>query len=82
VRVIEKGLVSEADFERAQELMRLKATHHWRTRSYYEHRFVYGGFLFCGHCEKILYSAYRRRDYYVCKGRRLEHACPTRYFSP
>lgn len=79
VKVIDQPLVSEAVFLTVQQIMDLKEKKHWRTRTDYEHRFTYNGFLTCSVCGEIIHTALARRDYYVCKGRRIGHACNTEY---
>jgi DNA invertase Pin-like site-specific DNA recombinase len=79
VRVIDQPLVSEADFLTVQQIMDLKEKKHWRSRTDYEHRFTYNGFLTCSECGEIIHTALARRDYYACKGRRTDHTCNTRY---
>jgi len=79
VRVIDVGLISEAEFRQAQALMDIKKTRHWRTRSNYEHRFVYNGFLTCAECGEVIYTHFRRRDYYICSGRKRKAGCLTPY---
>lgn len=68
LQVIKEGLVSVEDFHRVQRLMDLKKSHHWRTNDKYEHRFTYNGFLRC-RCQSLVYTKYRRVDYYICKQR-------------
>jgi DNA invertase Pin-like site-specific DNA recombinase len=79
VRVIEPGLITEQEFHCAQEIMDMKKTRHWRTRPSYEHRFAYNGFLSCADCGKIIYTHFRRRDYYICSGRKRKTGCNTPY---
>ena len=79
VKVIDQPLVSEADFLTVQQIMDLKEKKHWRSRSDYEHRFTYNGFLTCSECGEMIHTALARRDYYACKGRRTDHSCNTRY---
>ena len=79
VKVIDQPLVSEADFLTVQQIMDLKEKKHWRSRSDYEHRFTYNGFLTCSECGEIIHTALARRDYYACKGRRTDHSCNTGY---
>jgi len=81
VKVILEPLVSEAYFAQVQRAMNLKQAKHWRSRPYLEHRFIYNGFLTCSVCGKIIHTAFARRDYYACKGRRVDHCCPTGYMS-
>jgi len=79
VKVIDQPLVSEADFLAVQQIMDLKEKKHWRSRTDYEHRFTYNGFLTCSECGEIIHTALARRDYYACKGRRTDHTCNTGY---
>lgn len=79
VRVIHEPLISDADFQTVQRIMDLKQKKHWRSRSDYKHRFTYNGFLTCSSCAEPVHTALARRDYYACKGRRITHACNTKY---
>ena len=79
VKVIENPLISQEEFETVQQIMDLKQKKHWRSRTDYEHRFTYNGFLTCSNCGEIVHTALARRDYYACKGRRTDHKCPTKY---
>jgi DNA invertase Pin-like site-specific DNA recombinase len=79
VKVIDQPLVSEDDFLAVQQIMDLKEKKHWRSRTDYEHRFTYNGFLTCSECGEIIHTALARRDYYACKGRRTKHTCQTGY---
>lgn len=79
VKVIEKGLISEGEFQAAQRIMDLKQARHWRSRPGYEHRFTYRGFLTCSNCGGPIHTAFARRDYYACKARRGLHKCNTPY---
>ena len=66
-------------FHAVQRLMDLKQAKHWRTQPEIERRFTYNGFLTCSDCGEPVHTAYARRDYYACKGRRTTHVCKTRY---
>jgi site-specific DNA recombinase len=79
VRVIEEPLVPDSDFQTVQRIMDLKQTKHWRSQPEIEHRFTYNGFLTCSACEEVVHTAFARRDYYACKGRRIKHICTTKY---
>jgi hypothetical protein len=79
VKVIEEGLVSEADFEAVQKLVQVKRDRHWRTKPGHIHKYTYNGFLVCAVCDRIVYTRLARDDYYVCKGNLLEDKCLTRY---
>lgn len=79
VKVIDEPIISEADFQRVQQIMDAKMKRHWRTGGNYQHRFTYNGFLNCGMCGDLVYSNFQRDDYYVCKGRRVAHSCETTY---
>ena len=59
--------------------MDLKQAKHWRTQPNVERRFTYNGFLTCASCGQVVHTAFARRDYYACKGRRSEHTCMTKY---
>jgi site-specific DNA recombinase len=79
LKVIAEGLISAEEFQSVQRIMDLKQSKHWRSRSGYEHRFTYQGFLTCSNCGEPIYTAFARRDYYACKGRRSTHTCTARY---
>jgi DNA invertase Pin-like site-specific DNA recombinase len=80
VQVIKQPLLSENEWNRAQEIMGRKRTQHWRSRSDYVSRFVYRGFLTCAACGEPVHSANQRGDVYVCRARRLApHVCQTQY---
>lgn len=79
VRVIDEPLIAEADFLTVQRIMDLKQKKHWRSREDYDHRFTYNGFLTCSVCGELIHTALARRDYYACKGRRIDHKCQTKY---
>jgi len=67
VKVIDEGLISEAEFARVQELMQAKKDRHWRLKDI-PRRFTYHGFITCT-CGSPVYTKYRRDDYYVCSDR-------------
>ena len=67
IKVIDEPLISEDEFNQAQRIMEMKRTNFWRMNSG-PHRFTYNGFLACS-CQSLLYTKYRRDDYYVCKSR-------------
>jgi hypothetical protein len=79
IQVIQEPLITEADFEAVQRIMDLKKRKHWRSRTDYEHRFTYNGFLTCSTCGEVIHTALARRDYYACMGRRTAHTCKTKY---
>ena len=79
VQVIEVPLITQDEFETVQQIMDLKAKRHWRSRTDYDHRFTYNGFLTCSICGQIIHTASARRDYYACKGRRTDHNCASKY---
>jgi site-specific DNA recombinase len=78
IKVIDTPLVDPADFDRVQQIMDLKKKRHWRTRSDYQHRFTYNNFLVCDECGSLIYTHFRRRDYYICSGRK-KIGCLSRY---
>lgn len=61
-------IVTEADFEQVQRIISAKSANNWRFREDYEHRFTYNGYLNCS-CGSLIYTKYRRFDYYVCRDR-------------
>jgi len=67
IKVLEP-LISESDFNRVQRLMDLKRENSWRSRESYEPRFTYNGYLNCI-CGSLIYTKYRRDDYYICRDR-------------
>jgi DNA invertase Pin-like site-specific DNA recombinase len=83
VKVISAPLISDADFKRAQEIVRIKTLRHWKHQSGTEHRFTYSGFLLCAECESSLYGRNCSGFYYCCRRRFTPGAdgfrCPTRY---
>jgi len=79
-KAIDPPLITETEFARAQELMRVKRERHWSNQPGYVHRFQYGGFLTCSLCGKFVQTGHLRDDYYVCKGRRLPgEKCVSKY---
>ena len=81
IQVIHEPLITQADFDTVQNIMDRKQQRHWRSRPGYEHRFAYRGFLTCSECGEIIHTAFARRDYYVCAGRRRDHKCRTKYMA-
>jgi len=81
VRVIDEPLIAEEAFQAVQRIMDMKQSKHWRAQSNIERRFTYNGFLTCSECGEVIHTAWSRRDYYACKGRRTLHACRTRYMA-
>ena len=79
MKVIAEPLLSDEDFQDVQRIMDLKQAKHWRTQPDINHRFTYNGFLTCSACGEVVHTAYARRDYYACKGRRTGHTCTTKY---
>jgi DNA invertase Pin-like site-specific DNA recombinase len=67
VKVMEP-LVSESDFNQVQRILTQKREKFQRMNSG-PHRFTYNGFLLCGECRALLYTKYRRDDYYICKAK-------------
>lgn len=72
VKVIDEPLISESQFNQVQRILDLKKANHWRVKGV-EHRFTYNGYLRCI-CDRLVYTKYRRDDYYVCSAR-----CGVRY---
>jgi DNA invertase Pin-like site-specific DNA recombinase len=85
VRVIEKPLLSEVDWAKAQEIMGRKAQLHWREgrrQGTNPSRFTYAGFLRCAACGGPVHSVLARKDYYVCKASREKpHGCDSSYMA-
>ena len=79
VQVIGEPLVSEAEFNAVQQIMDRKQANHWRCQRNVERRFTYNSFLTCSACGEVVHTALARRDYYICKGRRIGHTCRTKY---
>lgn len=73
VKVIDEPLISESQFNQVQRILDLKRQNHWRTKESEHHRWTYNGYLTCT-CRALVYTKYRRRDYYVCSRR-----CGVRY---
>jgi len=81
VQVIREPLIDEVEYQAVQRIMDLKQAKHWRSQLNVEHRFTYNGFLTCSSCGEIVHTAWARRDYYACKGRRTMHTCPSKYMA-
>src|ERR1700722_1987721 len=58
-------LVSEADFDRVQQIIGLKKQKHWRSYSEAPNRYTYNGFLMCGDCSSLLYTHTAKNEFYV-----------------
>ncbi|PWT73022.1 MAG: hypothetical protein C5B59_14370 [Bacteroidetes bacterium] len=67
VKVMEP-LISECDFNKVQAILDLKKSKSWRHIEGFNHRFTYNGFLTC-RCGSMIYTKFRRDDYYVCRDR-------------
>ena len=76
IQVIPEPLVSEAEFNAVQQIMDRKQSKHWRCQENIERRFTYNSFLTCSACGEVVHTAFARRDYYVCKGRRSRTYVP------
>jgi hypothetical protein len=76
VRVFDKGIISDAMWAKAQQLLAFrKEMHQRRGKGEGLDRFLYRGFLKCGVCSDIMYTIPKRygnviRDYYVCRRKR------------
>jgi len=82
VRVLDPPLVSEADFRRAQQVVRTKATANLKERRKLG-AFVFNGFLRCAKCGARLHTFRNQFDrfYYICSGKKHkngtgENLCP------
>jgi len=73
VRVFD-GIVSEADFNRVQQIIELKRQKHWRSYAEQPNRYAYNGFLTCGDCSSLLYTHTSKHEFYVCKSRNTREA--------
>jgi len=73
VQVIKEPLVSESQFNQVQRILELKRQNHWRTKEAEHHRWTYNGYIRCT-CGRLVYTKYRRDDYYVCSAN-----CGVRY---
>jgi DNA invertase Pin-like site-specific DNA recombinase len=74
VKVLEP-LISEGEFNQVQRILKLKRERRTKPVS----RFTYNGFLSCALCNGLIYTKYRRADYYVCKARHITHTCSAGY---
>jgi DNA invertase Pin-like site-specific DNA recombinase len=84
VKVISTPLVTDTEFQRVQEIVALKDSHHWRHRSGVKHNFTYNGFLQCSECGSNLYGRDGSGFYYVCRQRfdsRVGERCLTKYMN-
>lgn len=80
IKVIDQPLISEEEFQRAQQIMAAKRLKHWRADPDHHQRWTYNGFLTCGLCENLVYTKfYHGRDYYICKTRRKTRGCSGSY---
>jgi DNA invertase Pin-like site-specific DNA recombinase len=70
-RVIDEPLISQADFDRVQCLVRQKAERNIRMRQKVG-RFTYNGFLWCAKCGGRLHTFRNQfqRHYYMCSGKK------------
>lgn len=78
VKVFNEPLITESQFQQAQQIMNGKREH-WRRKQPKQCRFVYNGFLVCHECDYLIYTKYRRKDYYACSGRYPHKVCQTPY---
>ena len=67
-------IVSEADFNHVQHIIRLKKEKHWRSYAKAPNHYTYNGFLTCGDCSSLLYTHTAKDEYYVCKSRNTREA--------
>ena len=83
VKVISDPLVSDAEFQRAQEIIAAKTRRHWKHRPGTQQRFTYNGFLQCGECDSSVYGRNASGFYYCCRRRFTPSEdgfrCSTRY---
>jgi len=82
---IDEGLVSQADFEQAQQIMDTKKKLHWRTNPEHVSPYAYHGHLSCAECGELVYTYSNARGgkYYVCKAKQspksTDHKCASTY---
>ena len=67
-------IVSEADFNRVQQIIERKRQKHWRSYADAPNRYTYNGFLVCGDCSNLLYTHTAKDEFYVCKSRNTREA--------
>ena len=84
VKVIEPPLISDAEFQRAQEIIAVKTRRHWKHSAKRIGHFTYSGFLICGECDSPVYGKFASNFYYFCRyrpGPRKSDGfrCPTSY---
>lgn len=85
LQVFERGLVSEEDFYRVQEILNERTTREWAIRTKNAPHYVFNGFLFCGLCYEPMYChTNQRAGYYFCKrngtrARRKNQGCRNPY---
>jgi DNA invertase Pin-like site-specific DNA recombinase len=85
LKVIETPLISETDFQQAQQIMDHKRKRHWRSDPDHVSPYAYHGHLSCGRCGELVYTYSNARGgrYYVCKAKQYPkmtgHKCTTRY---
>jgi DNA invertase Pin-like site-specific DNA recombinase len=65
-------LISPQDFERVQQILRLKTKNHWRSQQKARPHYLFAGFLWCKRCGSRMYGHTSIKPHYVCK------ACTTR----
>jgi DNA invertase Pin-like site-specific DNA recombinase len=69
VKVIADPLVSDEEFQRAQEIVATKTRRHWKHRPGVKHNFTYNGFLQCAECDSSIYGKDASGFYYACRRR-------------
>jgi site-specific DNA recombinase len=75
VKVIDKPIIKESVFQQVQKILETKNKEYHKKRPSDGRRFLYSGFLRCGACGEIMYSASggrdHKRDYYCCKRKKI-----------
>jgi site-specific DNA recombinase len=70
IKVIDDPIIDERVFREVQEIMANRRRDFHRKRSAKGERFLYSGFLRCGHCGQKIYSTSggrnHKKDYYYC----------------
>jgi DNA invertase Pin-like site-specific DNA recombinase len=79
IKVIERPLVSEIDFNRVQQLLDIATQRYYKTRRKVRNCFAFRAFLMCGRCGGRVYGVASRPPLYVCKNRYLKLGCDALY---
>ncbi len=73
IKVIDEPAIPEHVFNKIQDIIKTKNREYHKKRSKPGDRFLYSGFLRCGHCGDIMYTTSggrdNRKDYYYCRSK-------------